>query len=267
MRRVIFNQKGGVGKSSITCNLAAVSASRGLRTLVVDLDVQGNASLYLGIDVHAESEGDPEASVAHLLRRSASSWFAARKPAIGFVRETPYERLDLLAASPLLDQIVTELELRYKIYKLREALDELASEYDRVFIDTPPSFNFYTKTALIAADRVLIPYDCDSFSQHALAQLMENTVDLQHDHNPKLEFEGVIINQFNEQARLPRELVEELRRGQLPVLDTYLSASVKMKESHRRATPLIYYAKRHKLTAQFVDLFDEIEKKLPASDA
>ncbi len=260
MRRVIFNQKGGVGKSSITCNLAAISAERGLRTLVVDLDVQGNTSLYLGVDVHSSDDDLPEASIAHLLRRSASSWFSTQAPAMGFVRETPYERLDLLASSPLLDQIVTELELRYKIYKLREVLDELSDDYDRVFIDTPPCFNFYTKTALIAADRVLIPYDCDSFSQQALGQLLENTIDLKQDHNPKLEFEGVIVNQYNEQARLPRELVEQLRHGPLPVATTYLSASVKMKESHHRAKPLIYYAKRHKLTSQFVALFEELEK-------
>lgn len=261
MRRVVFNQKGGVGKSSITCNLAAISADSGMRTLVVDLDVQGNSSVYLGVDVHAPDMPDPEATVAHLLRQSATTWFSSAEPAIHFVRETSFPNLDLLAASPLLSQISNELESRYKIYKLRDALNELQEHYDHIFIDTPPNFNFYSKTALIAADTVLIPYDCDSFSRHALNQLLENLVDLRQDHNPDLRIEGVIINQFNAQARLPGELIAELKQDNMPVLDSYIPTSVKMKESHQQSAPLIYCAKNHKLTQQFVALFDELEAK------
>jgi len=137
----------------------------------------------------------------------------------------------------------------------------LSGEYDRIFIDTPPNLNFYSKTALIAAQRVLIPYDCDSFSKQALYQLLENTIDLKQDHNRELEIEGIVINQFNSQANLPRVLIEELKQEQLPVLSSYLGASIKMKESHRLAKPLIYCAPTHKLTQQFVALFDELEAK------
>lgn len=259
MRRVVFNQKGGVGKSSIVCNLAAVAASQGLRTLVVDLDVQGNASLYLGVDVHSPDMPEPEATVAHLLRQSATTWFSTAQPALNFVRETEFPNLDILCASPLLSQIEQELESRYKIYKLRDALKELESEYELIFIDTPPHFNFYSKTALIAADSVLVPYDCDSFSRNALNQLLHNLVDLKQDHNPGLQVEGIVINQFNGQARLPRTLIEELKQDHLPVLNAYLPTSVKMKESHHLAKPLIYCAPKHKLTEQFVQLFEELQ--------
>lgn len=259
MRRVVFNQKGGVGKSSITCNLAAISASRGLRTLVVDLDVQGNASLYLGVDTHSPERQEDERSVAHLLKRSAGVWFSEPAPARSFVQETAFDNLHLLASSPLLSKLAGDLESRYKIYKLREALNELAGDYDRVYIDTPPNFNFYSKTALIAADRVLIPYDCDSFSKAALFQLLENAAELREDHNPALAVEGIVINQFNSQARLPRDLIAELVEARLPVLQSYLSSSIKMRESHHQSRPLVHLAPSHKLTQEFIALFDEIE--------
>ncbi|MEJ2444239.1 MAG: ParA family protein [Exilibacterium sp.] len=260
MRRVVFNQKGGVGKSSIACNLAAISADRGFRTLVIDLDVQGNSSLYFGVNIHDPGLEYPEATVAHLLRQSSTSWFLNAKPALNFVRETAFKGLDLLAASPLLDQLSGELESRYKIYKLREALEELESHYERIYIDTPPNFNFYSKTALIASDRVLIPFDCDSFSKHALNNLLQNLIDLKQDHNRKLSIEGVVINQFNHQAKLPKTLIKELEQDDLPILKTYLSSSVKMKESHHTCRPLIYHERRHKLTKQFIALFEEIEE-------
>ena len=96
------------------------------------------------------------------------------------------------------------LESKHKIYKLRDALQPLAEHYDRVFIDTPPAFNFFTLSALIAADRVLIPFDCDVFSKRALQTLIENVIETQDDHNERLEIEGIVVNQFQAQAKLPR---------------------------------------------------------------
>jgi len=155
-----------------------------------------------------------------------------------------------------------ELESRYKIYKLRDALEKLDEEYDRVYIDTPPNFNFYSKSALIAADSLLIPFDCDSFARQSLYSLLDNIGELQEDHNPDLAVEGIVINQFNSQARLPGELVAELQEEGLPVFGSYLNSSVKMKESHRDHRPLIDMAPGHKLTGQFLDLHAELEKTL-----
>ena len=255
MKRVVFNQKGGVGKTSIACNLAAISAAMGYRTLVIDLDVQGNSTHYLVGEIDAEAfQG-----VAGLYRQTVGSRKMRKNPD-SFVWETPYENLFLLPSSPVLSDMEKELESRYKIYKLRDALNKLDQEYDRVFIDTPPSFNFYSKSALIAADTVLIPFDCDSFARHSLYSLLDNIGELQEDHNPELEVEGIIINQFNSQARLPGELVAELETEGLPVFKTYLNSSVKMKESHRDHRPLIDMAPSHKLTGQFLDLHAELEK-------
>lgn len=260
MIRVIFNQKGGVGKSSITCNLAAVAAARGYRTLVADLDVQGNASSYLGYDCYGDKHrNNINGSVAELLKQSTGGWFSARKEADAFVQETKFENLYLMPSNPALEHIEKELENRYKIYKLRDALNKLSKNFDCIFIDTPPNFNFYSKSALIAADTVLVPFDCDSFSKQALYNLLDNVVELQEDHNPDLVIEGIIVNQFNGQANLPGQLVEELKKEELPVMNSFLSSSVKMKESHRAQRPIVNMAPSHKLSQQFNALYDELE--------
>ena len=160
MALVVFNQKGGVGKSTITCNLAAISASQGLRTLVVDLDVQGNSSAYLlG---HAPRADQP--SVVGFFEQTLGYSFTPPPPT-DFIVRTPFENLDLIASGPQLDELQSKLESRHKIYKLREALQQLASEYERIYIDTPPALNFYTRSALMGASGCLIPFDCDDFSR------------------------------------------------------------------------------------------------------
>lgn len=253
MRYVVFNQKGGVGKSTITCNLAAISAQQGLRTLVVDLDPQGNSTHYLlGEAIDASISGAAEFFDQTLK-------FTARpKSAIEFVVQTPWEGLDLMPSSAQLDELHAKLEQRYKIYKLREALVELGANYDRIYIDTPPALNFYTRSALIAAEGCLIPFDCDDFSRRALYTLLDNVQEIRADHNSELQISGIVVNQFQPRANLPQKLVQELIDEGLPVLQPYLSASVKVKESHQQARPMIHLDARHKLTQEMVALHDSL---------
>ena len=253
MRHVVFNQKGGVGKSTITCNLAAISAQQGQRTLVVDLDPQGNSTRYLlGNATEAGFEGMAgffEQTLKFMVRPKATA---------EFIVETPWEHLHLLPSSPALEELHGKLEQRYKIYKLRDALAELGRDYDRIFIDTPPALNFYTRSALIAAERCLIPFDCDDFSRRALYALLDNVREIQADHNQALQVGGIVVNQFQPRANLPQRLVQELVDEGLPVLKPYLSASVKIKESHELARPMIHLEPRHKLTQEFVALHEAL---------
>ncbi|NNC55385.1 MAG: AAA family ATPase, partial [Pseudomonadales bacterium] len=129
MKRVVFNQKGGVGKSSITCNLAAISAEMGYSTLVIDLDVQGNSSMYLGHDIHGEEAIAHGTSVANIFKQKRGL-LSNRQPANTYVQETDYENLYLLPASVELESMEKDLESRYKIYQLRKALDQLEEHYD-----------------------------------------------------------------------------------------------------------------------------------------
>jgi chromosome partitioning protein len=196
VRRVVFNQKGGVGKSTICCNLAAISAARGRKTLVVDLDPQTNSTRYL----------------------------------LGSGAE-----------------------------QVRPTLAEFFNDYHNIFIDTPPAMNFYTRSALIAASTVLIPFDCDDFSRRALYQLMEDIGEIREDHNAELRVEGIVVNQYQPRANLPARLVSELTAEGLPMFSSYLSSSVKIRESHDQSQPMVHLFPKHKVTAQFEALWDEME--------
>jgi chromosome partitioning protein len=253
MKRVVFNQKGGVGKSTITCNLAAISAARGARTLVIDLDPQANSTQYL----LGAAANDLELTANQFFEQMLS--FKLRPLATeDFITATPFENLSILPSGPALEELQAKLESRYKIYKLREALDALEG-YDEIWIDTPPALHFYTRSALIAADACLIPFDCDEFARKALYSLLDNVNEIRADHNAGLEVEGIVINQFQARASLPQQIINELREEGLPVLASFLSSSVKIKESHQQAKPMIHLDRGHKLALEFGALFDEIE--------
>ena len=256
MQHVVFNQKGGVGKSTITCNLAAISAWQGKRTLVIDLDSQGNSTRYLlGADMP-----DDLPNVAEFFEQSLK--FTIRdKSASEYIVNTQWEGLDVMPSSPLLDELHSKLESRHKIYKLRDALELLAEDYDEIYIDTPPALNFYTRCALIAAQGCLIPIDCDDFSRRALYTLMENVAEIKADHNADLEVEGIIVNQFQARANLPQRMVQELIDEGLPVLQPYLRSSVRIRESHELSMPMIFLDPSHMLTQEFVALHDALEAK------
>ena len=254
MRRVVFNQKGGVGKSTITCNLAAVAAQRGQRTLVIDMDAQCNSSQYL----LGEQFSSVSTSIADFFEATLTRM--AKPKLADHVTNTPFRDLDIIVAHPDLESLQPKLESRYKIYKLRDSLLKLMTSYDQVYIDTPPALNFYARSALIAAERCLIPFDCDDFARQALYTLLDNVAEIQGDHNDDLEVEGIVVNQYQARSKLPQRIVAELEAEGQPILSTKLSSSVIIKESHDRSVPVVMMDPRHKLSEQFNALYDELER-------
>ena len=166
MRRVIFNQKGGVGKSTITCNLAAINAVEGKKTLVIDLDIQGNSTQYL----LGKKVSESDKTIALFFKDCLSlSLFGSNNTSglDSIIHETPFPNLFVAPSHPDLEPLQGRLESRFKIFKLKEALDKLEG-FDAIYMDTPPILNIYSQSALIAANKCLIPFDCDTFAREAL---------------------------------------------------------------------------------------------------
>ncbi len=254
MKRCVFNGKGGVGKSTIAVNLASIAAYQGKKTLLIDMDPQCNSSRYL----LGESAKEVAPTLADFFEQTLN-FVIYPKPATRYVHATRFENLSVIASHPEIGELQSKLESRHKIYKLRDTLQELAKDFDEIILDTPPAYNFFTLSALIAADCCLIPFDCDDFSRQALYTLMNNVGEIKADHNPALAIEGIVVNQFQPRASLPQRLVNELIAEGLPILNSKLSSSVIIRESHSQCMPMIHLNKNHKLSNEFLALYNELQ--------
>ena len=254
MRRVIFNQKGGVGKTTIACNLAAISAAYGKKTLLIDIDPQAHSTRYL----LGSKAGDVKPTIHDYFEESMYSLVSGVGNIRSYIHKTPFDNLDVMPAAPGLAELETQLESRFDMFRLREPLDSL-TDYKYIYFDTPPALNFFTRAALIAGDHCLIPFDCDDFSKQALNMLIDNVHEIRKEQNPKLRVEGIIVNHFQTRANFSRQIVDELKREGLPLVKTHLTTSVKIRESRYKSIPLIFFSPRHKLTQQFEALYKKLE--------
>jgi chromosome partitioning protein len=251
VRRVVFNQKGGVGKTSITCNLAAAFAAAGLKTLVVDLDAQGNTSHYLLCEGAVGGK-----TVTDFFESTLNTLKIFDQPIGDCLYRSDFNNLWVIPADSRLAEIQPKLEARYKIFKLAQALDDLVEKhkFDAVFIDTPPALNFYSMSALMASDRVLVPFDCDAFSAAAVQNVSDIVQEVAMDHRPDLRIEGIVINHYQAQANHHKAAIVAISQHGIPLLKPYLSPSVVMRESHAARVPLVFYKPAHKLSAEFNQL-------------
>ena len=246
----LVNQKGGVGKTTSSINLAASLGVLKRKALLVDLDPQGNCTTGLGI-----AKGEYKNSIYEMMLDKATLEETVIK--------TKFKNLSILPATINLAGIEIELvEMSRNIPgfnmggQLKKYLDIAKEEYDYIIIDCPPSLGILTTNALTAADSVLIPVQCEFFALEGIAQLINTILLAQKNLNPNLDIEGVLLTMLDS---LGLEVVEDIRSYfKEKVYDTIIPRLVKISEAPSHGKPIIYYASDHKGSEAYLSLAKEV---------
>ncbi|NCF67789.1 MAG: AAA family ATPase [Chloroflexi bacterium] len=228
----VANQKGGVGKTTSVINLAAVIGTYGLRTLVVDLDPQANATSGLGYNKHE-------------FNRSTYDLLLEQVEVEGLLIRNAEFGLDVLPANPALAGAEIELvNLAGREYRLQQALSAIDGQYDYVLIDCPPSLGLLTINALATArDGILIPVQCEYLALEGLTQLLQTIQLVQKFLNPKLLIRGLIMTMYDSRTNLSRQVVQEVRQHfQKKVFRTIIPRNVRLGEAPSYGQPINVYA-------------------------
>ncbi len=245
----VVNQKGGVGKTTTTINLASAVAAAGKRVLLVDIDPQGNATSGLGIN---KKSGLP--TTYELLVGAAAVETA--------VVVTPFHNVDVLPSGMQLAGAEIELvTMERRENRLKAVLAPLRERYDYLFIDCPPSLGLLTLNALTAADSFLVPIQCEYYALEGLSQLMATVRQIKRLYNEQLELEGVLLTMYDGRLNLTQQVVAEVKRFfPKKVFATPIPRSVRLSEAPGFGKPINYYDRSSKGARAYDELADELLK-------
>lgn len=250
----VFNQKGGVGKTTTNVNLSASLGQMGKKVLVLDLDPQGNTTSGYGIE-----KNEVENTIYEVMLEGVSIKDSIIK--------TEYENIDIVAAASDLAGAEIEIsEVEKREFILKDAINKVKDEYDYVFIDCPPSLGMLTINCLTAVDSVLIPIQCEYYALEGVSQLMQTIKLVKSRLNPNIDIQGVVLSMFDGRANLSIQVVEEVKKYfKGSVYTTLIPRNVRLAEAPSHGMPAVYYDSKCKgaiayleLAEEFIDLEEDI---------
>jgi len=243
----VANQKGGVGKTTTAVNLAAGLGLAERRTLLIDLDPQGNATTGLGID-----KSGLQRTIYHVLLEGARIEDVRIRTDLEFLELVPSD-IDLVGAE--IELVATNDRER----QLEQALAPVKGSYDFIIIDCPPSLGLLTLNALTAADRALVPLQCEYYSMEGLAHILRTIALVREKLNPNLEIEGVVLTMFDGRTSMAAQVKSEVQgylRGQ--VMQTIIPRNIRITEAPSHGKPIMLYDLRSPGSAAYLELTKEV---------
>lgn len=243
----IANQKGGVGKTTTAINVGSSMAAAEKRALVVDMDPQANLTSGLGID-----PGEDSGTIYQGLVEGAPAEELIRDTELVSLKVLPSERNLTGAEIELVDQPRRE-------FRLREFLEPVAASFDYIFIDCPPSLGLLTVNALVAADSVLIPLQCEFFALAGVSELVSTVHRVRASFNPRLEIEGIVFTMVDERTNLTNQVMDDVRKN-FPgiVYRSIIPRNVRLAEAPSFGKPILLYDVRSKGAEAYLSLTKEI---------
>ena len=242
----ILNQKGGVGKTTTAVNLTASVGAEGKRTLLVDIDPQGNSTSGFGLNKRK-------------LTKSSYDVLVGQASAAEVIVKTEFENVDILPANMDLAGAELEIiEMKGREGLLKRALTGVWEQYDYIFLDCPPSLGLITLNALTASDTFMVPIQCEYYALEGLSQLMATVRQIKRLYNPYIDLEGVLLTMYDGRLNLTQQVVEEVKKFfPKKVYTTVIPRNVRLSEAPGFGKPVLYYDRGSKGSTAYIELAQE----------